>query len=110
MVLLARLVLERAGHYVEHVADGQAAWDRIMADPAFFEVVITDHQMPRLTGLQLVQRLRAAGFRGRILVHSSHLTADEEQTYLALDVEAILHKPTSIRQLLEYLERPDPQP
>lgn len=103
MGLLTKLVLEREGHYVEHVTDGQQAWDRVQADPVFFDLVITDHQMPRLTGLELVTRLRRAKYRGKIIVHSSSVGAKEEQAYRALGVETFLQKPANLQQLLAAL-------
>src|SRR5581483_4752540 len=64
-------LLARAGHWVEQVEDGAKAWERLSSDIEAFDVLVTDHQMPGLTGLELVERLRAAKFTGRIVVHSS---------------------------------------
>ena len=40
-----------------HARDGEAAWDMLQADPRI-ELVITDVQMPRLTGQQLLKLIR----------------------------------------------------
>ena len=53
-------LLAREGHWVEQVGDGAKAWDRLSADIDSFDVLVTDHQMPGLTGLELVERLRSA--------------------------------------------------
>jgi sigma-B regulation protein RsbU (phosphoserine phosphatase) len=54
-VSLARQ-LESWDHCVTSVEDGQAAWDAFGA--AEFDLVITDWEMPRLSGIELIQRIR----------------------------------------------------
>jgi CheY-like chemotaxis protein len=93
-------VLERAGYKVEWAADGQAALERIVADADFFGLVITDHRMPRLDGLELVRKLRESGFPGRIVVHTSHLSDAEVACYRGLAVDRILAKPAQVPDLL----------
>src|SRR5438270_13436178 len=55
-------------------SNGWEALMRIGAATSPFDVVITDHRMPRMGGMQLVQRLRAKEFAGKILVLSGHLS------------------------------------
>src|ERR1035438_6156934 len=50
----------------DHQIDGQAAWERLSANPLAFDVLITDHQMPHLSGLELVRKLRETAFAGWI--------------------------------------------
>lgn len=59
-VMLA--VLEKLGHSVTVAQDGITGWEQF--ELGQFEVVITDWMMPRLDGLELVRRIRAAA-RGR---------------------------------------------
>lgn len=51
-------MLARAGHEVEAVPDGQAAWEAYLERPA--PVVVTDWLMPRLSGVELCRRIRKA--------------------------------------------------
>lgn len=55
--------LERLGHEVAVAVDGEEAWEHQLAAPA--TVVITDWMMPRLDGLELARRIRAAGGQDR---------------------------------------------
>jgi sigma-B regulation protein RsbU (phosphoserine phosphatase) len=50
--------LQSWGHEVTAAEDGQQAWERLGA--AEFDIVITDWEMPRLSGLELVRRIREA--------------------------------------------------
>lgn len=80
----------RAGHSVAHAIDGQAAWELLLPDFEAFDVLITDHQMPRVDGLTLVKRVRGTPFRGRIVVHATSLRECDARSYRALDVDLIL--------------------
>jgi CheY-like chemotaxis protein len=103
---LTRLVLTSEGHLVECVVDGQFALERLKADPTRFDLLITDHHMPRMNGLELVQHARAIKFTGRIIVFSSELGEQVPAAYRALGVDGILAKPifpSELRQVLAHL-------
>lgn len=89
---LVVLHFEKAGHTVECVPNGQIAWEEISSDPAKFDLLVTDQQMPQLDGLSLVRRLRQAGFPGRIIVHAAGLTAEAKSQFGRLKVDAIVSK------------------
>lgn len=90
-LLMATLV--RRGWTVECACDGQEALDRFLRDRCAFDVLVTDHAMPRLDGLSLVRQLRAAGFGGAVIVVSAHLGSGERTAYQALGVTAFFPKP-----------------
>jgi len=50
-------VLEAAGYAVEEAEDGAEALDK--AKTRVFDLVVTDHNMPRMDGVTLVRSLRA---------------------------------------------------
>ena len=52
-------VLQLAGYKVDTASDGEAGWEALRRD--VFHLLITDNCMPRLSGLELIVRLRAAG-------------------------------------------------
>ncbi len=87
------IIVETQGYAIETVHDGAAALDRLTAEPAAFDLLITDHHMPGVNGLELVRRLAATAFKGRILVFSSELDAAVHRAYHALGVALILPKP-----------------
>ena len=105
LAMALKYALEGAGHVVECVEDGQKALERITSDLRFFDVLVTDHQMPRLSGLRLVEQLRDTTFSGKIIVHSSPLSAADANAYHALSVDHILTKPTELAALLSLVEQ-----
>jgi two-component system, chemotaxis family, chemotaxis protein CheY len=50
-------VLQGAGYIVEEAADGVEALEK--AKVRVFDLVVTDHNMPRMNGVELVRALRA---------------------------------------------------
>jgi CheY-like chemotaxis protein len=100
---VARLALSRVGHKVSCACDGKDAFELIQANPRGYDVVITDHHMETMNGLELVMRLREINYGGMIAVVSSELNSDVEVEYRRLGIERILQKPvelTSLRALI----------
>ncbi len=97
-------VFSTAGYSVERASDGEEAWQKVVSNLRRFDVVITDHQMPRLDGLQLVGRLRDAKFAGRIIVYSSGLSMDDQSLYREMGVDAIVIKGPDAARLLEVVK------
>jgi CheY-like chemotaxis protein len=94
------------GHVIRCVEDGDRALGLIKRTPDEIDVLITDHHMPRMNGLELVRRLRALNFSGKIVVFSSELSERVTQDYHDLRVDRMLMKPIFIpviRQVLHEL-------
>ena len=98
--------LKRVGVDVACALDGEQAWNMIQEQLP--TVVVTDWQMPRLDGVELVKRMRASERTCRVPVvmitakHSELLkTAELQQLQLA----AIIAKPFSPRELSQRVEQ-----
>ena len=65
------LLLGGPGAKITHACDGWMALMKIGAAKEPFDVIITDHRMPRMNGLDLVRRLRVRKFEGKIIVLSA---------------------------------------
>lgn len=90
---LMEIVLGRDGHRVDSVPDGNLALDLLRKNPSAYDVVITDHHMPTISGLELVARLRDMKFPGKIIVFSSELSTEVDESYRRYKVDHILPKP-----------------
>lgn len=92
------------GHTVRVASDVDEAIAHATATQ--FDVVITDHQMPQKTGLELVRHLRTVAYAGKIVVFSGALSATLRREYEALQVDAIAAKPTGLSHILALIQRP----
>src|SRR5438128_11489263 len=95
------MVLGGPAAYAGRARNGWEALIKIGATARPFDVVITDHRMPRMTGLELVRQLRAQSFSGKILVLSAHLSDDDIRAYEELSVDIMMSKPFDFDELQE---------
>ena len=84
---------------VTSASDGWMALMKIGAAAEPFDVIITDHRMRRVNGLELVRRLRMRKFAGKIIVLSAHLTRENIRAYEELEVDMMLAKPFDVEEL-----------
>lgn len=96
---LIAIVLGRDGHTVDTAANGRQALEKLTANPAGYDVLITDHHMPELNGLELVSGIRALPYKGKIIVFSSELSEAVDLAYRRHKVDHILPKPIFPAQL-----------
>jgi len=93
------LILGGPGAKITNACDGWMALMKIGAAAEPFDVIITDHRMPRVNGLELVRRLRVRKFAGKIIVLSAHLTKENIQAYEELQVDMMFAKPFDVGEL-----------
>ena len=93
------LLLGGPGAKITNACDGWMALMKIGAAAEPFDVIITDHRMPRMNGLDLVRRLRVRKFEGKIIVLSAHLTPETIQAYEELQVDMMFAKPFDVGEL-----------
>ncbi|RZA19378.1 MAG: response regulator [Lysobacteraceae bacterium] len=96
-------VLQKAGHRVVVVEDGEAALDALAAD--HFDLALIDLHMPLLSGIDLLRQLRVmeAGERDRtpVVVLSADATPASVQACTAAGAHAFIPKPFSVSRLLD---------
>jgi uncharacterized protein (TIGR02266 family) len=70
MRIMLQDVLVEAGYEVVTAADGQEAWDLLVADGQKFDLSILDLLMPRMTGFEIMEKLPELNFnpKHRVLV------------------------------------------
>ena len=93
------LLLGGPGAKITNACDGWMALMKIGAAAEPFDVIITDHRMPRMNGLDLVRRLRVQKFAGKIIVLSAYLTPENIQAYEELQVDMMFAKPFDVGEL-----------
>jgi CheY-like chemotaxis protein len=91
-------VLRRFGYQTETAADGAAAWEALQAN--CYDLLITDNKMPKLSGVELVKKLRFARMALPVILASGTIPTDELERNPWLQPVATLVKPFLHRQLL----------
>ena len=95
---LSTEVLIHSGYVVEAAEDGAAAWQALSADR--YDLLITDHNMPKVTGVELLKKLRAARMDLPVILVTGALPQEEFTRYPWLQPAATLLKPFTPDELL----------
>lgn len=89
--------LRASGYAVDHVADGAEA-DAALATTSF-DLVILDIGLPRLTGLQVLRRLRTRRVTVPVLVLTVHDSVEDRVRGLDAGADDYLAKPFDLAEL-----------
>ncbi len=104
-----QMTLEQEGFAVRTFTDGESALQALMARPV--DLAVLDVKMPRMDGMELLQRLRARSAMPVIFLTSKDEEVDELMA-LRLGADDYITKPFSQRLLIEriraLLRRNDP--
>lgn len=96
-------ILRQDGYQVDAAEDGQAGWEALQARP--YDLLITDHDMPRLTGLELVEKVTSSGSSMPVIIASASLSPGALARQASGRAAAWLPKPFSPGELLKAVGR-----
>ena len=96
---LSVLVLIHAGYQVNAVEGTQAAWEALRSRS--YDLLVTANQMPGMSGLELVCKLRSAQLALPVILASGGIGAEELAQNQRLQPAIALPKPFTADQLLE---------
>ena len=98
-------MLERAGYDVTTAIDGQDAFDIVMRGETF-DAILTDLEMPRMNGYELIEALRrrVENETTPICVMTTRAGAKHMDLAFALGANEYLSKPVDENKLLGYLK------
>ncbi len=91
-------VLTHSGYQVDAAEDGAAAWEALQL--MNYDLMVTENDMPRVTGVELIQKIQAARLALPVIMATGALP-DEEFISLRLALPAkTLLKPYTFNELL----------
>ncbi|MBC8010437.1 MAG: PAS domain S-box protein [Burkholderiales bacterium] len=96
--------LRQAGHEVVCAVDGEAGWRALEAAAATpYDLLLADLNLPRLSGRELLNRVRGLGRSRSVVVLSGMSDLRLTPELVDLGVDAVLHKPIGMSELLAAL-------
>lgn len=94
--LWATKVLQSRGFFVEHVLDPMSGLKQIEAEP--WDMVITDVEMPRMSGIEFLDRVRRLEPVLPVVVVTAHPTVDRAVAAMRQPATDFIHKPVTAEE------------
>ena len=95
---LSAEALVGSGYHVDAAEDGAAAWEALQIKA--FSLMITDQNMPKLTGFELLKKVHAARMALPVIMATGASPTEEFIQYPWLKPAATLLKPYTVEELL----------
>lgn len=100
--MIAKKALGSSGHIVTHVSDGQQAIEKFAECPERYDVILMDHHMPIMNGIQATIRLHElydASILPPIIALTANTMDGERSKYLEVGMQDYCSKPFKKEQL-----------
>lgn len=105
LAAVVRFHLEQTGFRVKVARTGKEAWNLLLAEA--FDIVVTDQQMPGMTGIEVCQAMRNHDRLADvpvIMLTAKGLELECGQLREQLGIQEVIPKPFSVRQLAETIQ------
>ena len=91
-------VLRRSGYHVDAAEDGAVAWATLKRSR--YDLLVTDNDMPKVTGIELLKMLRASNMALPVIMVTGTSPTEEFARHPHLRPDALLLKPYTFEDLL----------
>jgi PAS domain S-box-containing protein len=105
IVFLMTRLLEREGYRVSGYTDPRDALAAVRAQPDAFDLVVTDYNMPGMSGLEVARALREIRADLPVAVASGYITEELRAQAPAAGVSELIYKPNTVDELCGVVAR-----
>ena len=105
IVYLMKRLLESKGYCVSGYTDQNEALAAARAEPGRFDVVMTDYNMPGMSGLDVARALREIRADLPIILASGNITEELRVHAPGAGVNELVFKPNTVEELCEAIDR-----
>ncbi len=102
---LGTTLLKKLGYRVTSFLDSQEAVDEFEANPYDYELVITDYSMPKLSGRQLIQKIKDIRADIPIVLITGYANLATPDNLSEWRCDGIISKPYNLKQLSHSIRR-----
>lgn len=96
-------VLIDFGYEVGVAKDGADGWEALQADS--YDLIVTDNKMPRMTGIEMLEKLRSARMELPVIMATGSLPTYEFVRKPWLTPDSVLQRPFTPEELLDTVQK-----
>ena len=96
-------LLNDSGYEVDTAENGAVAWDALQRNR--YDLLITDQEMPELSGLELIRKIQSARMTLPVIMVSGAMPVEELERHPELRINAALPKPFNIMEFINVVEK-----
>ena len=104
MVVMVERLLQRAGFRVTAESDPRAALARLRGQPQAFDAVVTDFNMPELSGVEVARQVAALRPDLPVVMSSGYLSEELRREASMAGVRGLLKKENTLEELASLLQ------
>jgi len=101
MIHLVCRILRRNGYQASGQEDAEEALAAVRADPSAFDLVVTDYNMPKLSGVDVARELARIRADLPVMLISGYVTDELREAARQVGVRHIVYKPNTVEELCE---------
>lgn len=105
LVFLVRRLLERRGYKVSAFTDQQLAIEAVRADPDSFHLLMTDYNMPGMSGIDVARAVRAMCPQLPVAVASGYISDELQSEAASAGVTEVVFKTDAVEAFCEVVAR-----
>lgn len=105
LVFLVRRLLERRGYKVTAVCDQQEAIDAVRAQPQGFQLLMTDYNMPGMSGIDVAREVLSINPALPVAVASGYISDELQAEAAAVGVTEVVFKTDAVEAFCEVVAR-----
>jgi signal transduction histidine kinase len=103
IAVILKLHLEDCGYTTDWAGDGEAAWN--MLNTGSYSLALMDIRMPGMSGVELLNRISAAGLDTSVIMMTAHGSEDLAVECMKTGAFDYFTKPFSLDDMLQRVER-----
>ena len=105
IVFLMTRLLQRQGYHVSVYTDPRDALAAVRAQPDAFDLVVTDYNMPGMSGLEVARALREIRADLPVALASGYITDELRAQAPGAGVKELIYKPNTVEELCAVIAR-----
>jgi two-component system, cell cycle sensor histidine kinase and response regulator CckA len=105
LVRMTEILLRRSGYRVQGFTRANEVFDALRRDASAFDLVITDQNMPGLSGLDVAKAVASIRPGLPVILTSGHVTRALHREATRVGVKHVIHKPSSVEDLCDAIDR-----